>query len=281
MQSDAIIRFEGPEDRAQYRRPAERPGVEFYRARIRDHRFEAHSHEAYGLGVITDGLGRFRWRGGEHLAPQASLMLMNPADLHTGQSADAGCWAYHMVYLDEDLLPAYGGDRSWRFDAAVSGSPAQAQAVARCMRALWLAREPLAVDSLLLELVELIRPQARVQGRPAEAAGRFEPVLDFMRSQLDQPMSLEQLAAVAGLSPFHFLRSFRAQHHATPQQVLMALRSFEAKRLLALGQAPAEVAAATGFSDQSHLTRSLLCRYGVTPAAYQRQLGLPGARRAR
>ena len=274
MASDALIRFESPEDRALYRRPTERPGVEFYRARIREHRFEAHSHEAYGLGVIIQGLGRFRWRGSEHLAPQASLMLMNPEDLHTGQSADAGCWAYQMVYLDEDLLPAYGGDRSWRFDAAISGSAAQAEAVAQCMVALWEAREPLAVDSLLLQLVELIRPQARVQRRAGEAAGRFEPVLDFMRSHLDQALSLEQLAAVAGLSPFHFLRSFRDRHHATPQQVLMALRSFEAKRLLARGLPPAEVAAAAGFSDQAHLTRSLLRRYGITPAAYQRQLGL-------
>ncbi|MGM9515325.1 AraC family ligand binding domain-containing protein [Roseateles sp. DB2] len=281
MQSDALLRFEGPEDRALYRRPAGRSGVEFYRARIRDHRFEAHSHEAYGLGVITGGMGRFRWRGSEHLAPQASLMLMNPEDLHTGQSADADCWTYHMVYLDEALLPAYGGDHSWRFDAAVSGSPAQAQSVARCMVALWEAREPLAVDSLLLQLVELIRPQARVQGRRVQAAGRFEPVIECMRSQLDQVLTLEQLAAVAGLSPFHFLRSFRDQHHATPQQVLMALRSFEAKRLLALGRAPAEVAAATGFSDQSHLTRSLLSRYGVTPAAYQRQLGLSGRQQGR
>ncbi len=278
MSSDVLIRFESPEDRALYRRPTDRPGVEFYRARIREHRFEAHSHEAYGLGVITQGLGRFRWRGSEHLAPQASLMLMNPEDLHTGQSADAGCWAYQMVYLDEDLLPAYGGDRGWRFDAAISGSAAQAQAVAQCMVALWEAREPLAVDSLLLQLVELIRPQARVQRRAGEAPGRFEPVLDFMRSHLDQALSLEQLAAVAGLSPFHFLRSFRDRHHATPQQVLMALRSFEAKRLLARGLAPAEVAAAAGFSDQAHLTRSLLRRYGITPAAYQRQLGLPRLR---
>ena len=273
MPADALIRFEGPEDRALYRRPADRPGVEFYRARIRSHCFEAHTHEAYGLGVITQGLGRFRWRGGEHLAPQASLMLMNPEDLHTGQSADAACWAYQMVYLDEALLPAFGGDRSWRFDAAIGGSPAQAQAVAHCMSALWLAQEPLAVDSLLLQLVELIRPQARVQHRPAEAAGRFDPVLDFMRSHLDRSLSLEQLAAVAGLSPFHFLRSFRDQQHATPQQVLMALRSAEAKRLLARGMGPAEVAAAAGFSDQAHLTRSLQRRYGITPAAYQRQLG--------
>src|SRR5574343_1119141 len=117
MQPDAVIRFEGPEDRALYRQPSGRPGVELYRARIRQHCFDAHTHDAYGLGVITQGLGRFRWRGGEHLAPEASLMLMNPEDLHTGQSGDEGCWGYQMVYLDESLLPAYGGDRSWRFDA--------------------------------------------------------------------------------------------------------------------------------------------------------------------
>lgn len=278
MLPDTLIRFDGPEDLALYRRPPGRPGVELYRAQIREHCFEAHTHEAYGLGVITQGLGRFRWRGGEHLAPRASLMLMNPEDLHTGQSADAGCWAYHMVYLDESLLPDLGGDLCWRFEAAVGGSPAQAQAVARCMAALWTAREPLAVDSLLLDLVTLIRPQARIQTGAPEGAARFAQVLDYMRAHLDQVLSLEQLAGVAGLSPFHFLRSFRAQHHATPQQVLMALRSFEAKRLLARGMAPAQVAVAAGFSDQAHLTRSLQRRYGVTPAAYQRQLGVSRGR---
>jgi len=79
--------------------------------------------------------------------------------------------------------------------------------------------------------------------------------------------------AVAGLSPFHFLRQFRRVHHATPQQMLMALRLFEAKRLLAAGQAPAQVAAAAGLTDQAHLTRAFARRYGVTPARYQQQLG--------
>jgi AraC-like DNA-binding protein len=85
-------------------------------------------------------------------------------------------------------------------------------------------------------------------------------------------VTLDELAQVAGLSPFHFLRSFRAAHHATPQQLLMAIRLFEAKRRLAAGEAPAEVAVATGLSDQAHLTRAFAKRYGVTPAAYGRQV---------
>ena len=54
--------------------------------------------------------------------------------------------------------------------------------------------------------------------------------------------------------------------------MLMALRLFEAKRRLADGAAPAQVAADVGLSDQAHLTRAFAQRYGVTPARYQRQV---------
>ena len=94
-----------------------------------------------------------------------------------------------------------------------------------------------------------------------------------MRAHLDEVLDTERLAGVAGLSPFHFLRSFKAHQHATPHQALMALRLNEAKRLLAACQAPAQVAAAVGLTDQAHLTRSFSRRYGVTPARYQQQLG--------
>ena len=77
---------------------------------------------------------------------------------------------------------------------------------------------------------------------------------------------------MANLSPFHFLRRFRAQYHVTPQQMLMALRLQQAKRQLARGTAPAAVAAACGLADQAHLTRAFAQRYGVTPARHQRQL---------
>lgn len=271
--------FEHPEDQAQYRRPAHRAGVELYHAHIRHHSFDPHTHEAYGLGAITGGVGRFRWRGGEHLAPRATLMLMNPEDIHTGQAATEDAWAYRMVYLDEPLLAELYGGPSWRFDTVVAHDAGSAAEAAALMAALWRAREPLAFDSALLQLVQGLSRHARCQPpRHEGAAPRFGPVLDFMRAHLDQSLDTARLAAVAGLSPFHFLRSFKAQHHATPQQVLMALRLHQAKRLLAGGEAPAQVAAAVGMTDQAHLTRGFARRYGVTPALYQRQVGAAARR---
>jgi len=75
------------------------------------------------------------------------------------------------------------------------------------------------------------------------------------------------------LSPFHFLRRFRQSTGHTPQVFLQARRGARAKALLAQGEAPADVAASVGLVDQSHLNRLLRRLYGITPGAYQRQLG--------
>lgn len=265
--------FDHPLDRAEFKRPAHRDGVELYRAHIVRHTFDPHTHEAFGLGAIESGVERFRYRGSDHLAPAGSLVTMNPDELHTGRAETDGGWRYRMVYVDADVVERVSGDRGWHFGDAVGHDAPRARRVAALLDALWRADEPLAFDSLLHTLLAEFRSHARSARTAApEGALRFAPVVDYLRAHLDRRLTLDELAAVSGLSPFHFLRQFKARYHATPQQMLMALRLFEAKRLLAAGDAPAAVAAATGLVDQAHLTRAFARRYGVTPARYQRQV---------
>jgi AraC-like DNA-binding protein len=266
--------FDHPLDAAEFKRPPHRPGVELYRAHIVRHAFEPHTHEAFGLGAIESGVERFRYRGTEHLAPADTLVLMNPDELHTGRAETSGGWRYRMLYLDDTVLEQLTGERGWWFAEATDRDATRARRVSRLLRQLWHAHEPLAFDGLLLSLIDELRPSARI-AQPARDEGllRFAPVLDYLRAHLAQRVTLDELAAVVGLSPFHFLRQFKRAHHATPQQMLMALRLFEAKQLLAAGEAPAQVAAAVGLTDQAHLTHAFANRYGVTPARYQQQLG--------
>lgn len=265
--------FEHPGDRAEFRQAAHLPGVELYRAHIIRYAFEPHTHEAYGLGAIEAGVERFRYRGAEHLAPSGSVVLMNPDELHTGRAETEGGWRYRMVYLDPDVVARVAGESGWWFDTAVGHDAAGAQRVTTLLDTLWQAREPLAFDSALYALLGEFRRHARVpHAARDEGSPRFAPVIDYLRAHLARRLTLDELAAVAGLSPFHFLRSFQAQYHATPQQMLMALRLFEAKRRLAAGEPPAQVALAAGLTDQAHLTRAFSRRYGVTPSRYQKQV---------
>jgi AraC-like DNA-binding protein len=273
--------FDHPLDAAEFKRPAHRPGVELYRAHIVRHAFEPHTHDAFGLGAIDSGVERFRYRGADHLAPADTLVLMNPDELHTGRAETSAGWRYRMLYLDTAALEQLTGERGWWFADALDHDAPRARRVSRLLRQLWHVHEPLAFDGLLLNLIDELRPSARV-AQPARSEGlmRFAPVIEHLRAHLAQRVTLDELAAVAGLSPFHFLRQFKRAHHATPQQMLMALRLFEAKRLLAAAEAPAQVAAAVGLADQAHLTRAFANRYGVTPARYQQQLGTRPARGA-
>lgn len=266
-------RFEHPQDQAQFRRPAHRAGIELYRAHIVRHAFDPHTHEAYGLGAIESGVERFRYRGSDHLAPTGSRVMMNPDVLHTGRAETEDGWRYRMAYIDADVVEEITGQRGWWFGDVVQHDAARAQRVTTLLDALWTTDEPLAFDGHLLALLDAFRDQART-ARPAsrEATPRFADVIDYLRANLAQRVTLDELAGVAGLSPFHFLRAFRDHHHATPQQMLMAMRLFEAKRRLADGEAPAHVAAEVGLSDQAHLTRAFARRYAVTPARYRAQM---------
>jgi AraC-like DNA-binding protein len=266
--------FEHPLDAAEFKRPAHREGVELYRAHIVRHAFEPHTHEAFGLGAIESGVERFRYRGEDHLAPADTLVLMNPDELHTGRAETLAGWRYRMAYIDAPVLEELSGERGWWFAEAVGRDAPRAQRISRLLRQLWHAREPLAFDGLLQDLVDELRPAARRAAPSRDGAmPRFTPVIELLRERLAERLTLDELAAVAGLSPFHFQRQFKRAHHATPQQMLMALRLFEAKRRLAAGDAPADVAAACGLTDQAHLTRAFARRYGVTPARYQQQVG--------
>lgn len=270
--------FDSPLDAAEFKRPA-RDGVELYRAHIVRHAFDPHLHEAFGLGVIDAGVERFRYRGAEHLAAPGTLVLMNPGELHTGRAETAQGWRYRMVYLDEALVEAVTGERWW-FADATAHDPAAARRLSAQLAALWHAPDALASDSALAELLAALRPHARVD-RPANermsAHDRAHDTalarsLTLMHDDYANTLTLDRLAAEAGLSPFHFLRRFKQRYHATPHQMLMAVRLARAKQQLAAGMPPAEVAPAVGLADQAHLTKRFARMHGVTPARYQAQV---------
>lgn len=270
--------FDSPRDRAVYRRVPHRAGVELYRAQIVDHAFAPHAHDAFGLGAIEWGVERFRYRGADHLAGPGSLVLMDDDELHTGRADSEGGWRYRMVYVQASVLAEISGLGRERFAQPTVHDPAQGARATALLDALWCSADaPLAFDSLLSTLVaEVLGAQGRAPAAATTAGVLQGAVLarvrDYIEAHLADTLRLDDLAQVAGLSPFHFLRCFKASTRHTPQVFVQARRGARAKALLAQGLPPAQVAAAVGLVDQAHLNRVLLRQFGITPGAYQRQL---------
>lgn len=88
---------------------------------------------------------------------------------------------------------------------------------------------------------------------------------EYIHANAVDEISLELLAEVAHLSMYHALRSFREVLGLPPHKYLLQVRVERAKDMLQQGVLIADVAAALGFSDQSHLTRQFKRVFGVPP----------------
>ena len=84
----------------------------------------------------------------------------------------------------------------------------------------------------------------------------------------DQAISLKELAELVNLSPYHFLRVFKREVGVPPHTYQLHRRITAAKHLLATEMPIGQVAAETGFVDQSHLTHRFRRSVGVTPKQY-------------
>lgn len=126
--------------------------------------------------------------------------------------------------------------------------------------------------------VQLIRTHAsaKLRGMRTESVGtRMSPVvleaIDYMNANIDQALSLSDIAQATNRSPSHIARMFRSELGVPPHRYLINLRVEKARWLLEkTSLSIAEIAYDCGFAHQEHLTRLFRRHCDTTPAAYRK-----------
>ena len=102
---------------------------------------------------------------------------------------------------------------------------------------------------------------------------RIRRSVELMHSQLDQDLSLRDLAAASYLSPFHFARLFKKITGATPHNYLAAIRTRKAQLFLAEPDLSINtIAARVGYLSSSHFTKAFRAATGTTPREFRKAL---------
>ncbi len=257
--------------------------LELLHATYVTHSFVPHIHEGYAIGVIEQGAESFTYRGTQHIAGAGSVVLINPAEVHTGQAYTAQGWTYRMLYPAANQLrrvavqiTGKGTDYPF-FPSAVVQDPLVARQLVALHKQLESGVDPLTGETLWLTLLTaLIAHHAdayrvRASPTPGPDHAAIQRALAYMHDCYANPIRLNELAALVHLSPYHFVRLFKAALGLPPHTYLTQLRVQRAKALLSSGQAIAAVAQQVGFTDQSHLTRHFKRIVGVPPGQYQRR----------
>lgn len=259
-------------------------GVEFLEAWFQGSAYQKHRHDTYAICLTTCGVQAFEYRGVAEISLPGQITVLHPDELHDGHAGSETGFGYKILYVEPALIyeavRVLSGRGGWL--PFVRSPVILSQQLASAITGVFQStREPLAIDSLMLQLAEgLIAADACA---PAVARPRYldsaalERARQFLDQQKTRVVRSAELEVVTGLSRYELARQFRAMHGTSPYRYLLMRRLAVARQQIAERQPLADVALAAGFADQAHLTRMFKAAFGLTPARYG---ALRGAERA-
>jgi AraC-like DNA-binding protein len=266
----------GPKNAAHFWQDPHVAGLSLLHADFTRHDYAPHSHDALVVAVTEAGGAEFTSRGSTDEAREDVLLVFNPDEPHSGRMARSPRWRYRSLYMEAPAIAEAtrlaGLARPVYFTANLFRDPELVAVFHGLHCALEQADDRLCQQELLSQAFSVL--SSRYGGR-RDAAGadvadrdllrRLRPVLEERHAER---LTLDDLSAPLGLSPFQLIRLFRRTTGLTPHAYLTQIRLRAALSHLRAGLPIAETAVAAGFFDQSALNRHFRRIYGITPRQF-------------
>ncbi|MBE9181406.1 helix-turn-helix transcriptional regulator [Oculatella sp. LEGE 06141] len=239
-----------------------------------------HSHEEYQFGLSFDCNGEYYYRGKYHSIPTGSLSVIHSGEVHapsdrTHLTAPAH---FEMMHINPTWLQTVAAEMAEKtvslpfFSAAFLTDSMLNQLFLTLQTAAKQRNSKLEYDVALWDFLSCLISRYGSNSPSVRylKSSRTDVMLacDYLQAHYTSDISLDTLAAIAGLSRFHFCRVFRKEVGVSSSVYQTQLRIAQAKKLLAQGYSITEVATTTGFYDQSHFGWHFKRQVGVSPGAY-------------
>jgi AraC family transcriptional regulator len=247
----------------------------------RDRPFEE-QHARYSIAVVVAGSFQYRSPLGSGLMTPGSLMLGNPRQCYEcGHEHGEGdrCVAFwyapdyfERLAVDAGARRAAAGFQVARLPALRLLSPLVARAGAGAAGSPDVPWEELAVRLAACAVRLGAESRSAPGALPPQAAARVSRTVRAIERHPDTGLTLGRLARNAGLSPYHFLRTFERLTGVTPHQYVLRARLREAAMRLVDDEQPGkvlDVALDCGFGDISNFNRAFRAEFGVSPRRYR------------
>jgi AraC-like DNA-binding protein len=251
-------------------------GVELFRAWFPGEAYRTHRHDTYAVGLTDSGVQVFGYRGAAHSSMPGQVVALYPDEPHDGRAGTGDGFGYRIVYVEPSTLSEALRSVSGRpyplpfVRDVVSANAILARAIDDAFRG---PLEPLAVDSLVVNLAEGLMAGERDAGWPAASRRVDAPAVERARQILDaertRVVHSSELESLTGLTRYDLARQFRIALGTSPHRYLLMRRLELARELIHRGRPLVDVALDTGFADQAHFTRAFRSAFGLTPARYR------------
>lgn len=267
-----------PRNSTQYWWDRHLAGLSLLRADFTTHEYPLHTHDALVVAVTERGGSVVRSRGELQDATPSTLFVFNPEEPHGGWLGRSARWQYRSLYLTRPALDrvaeGLGLESTPYFTRNRFGDRCLIDAFLELHLALEEGRDVFHERELLIgSFGRLFQRHGSGRNRILPAPRDrvlFERVKGRMFAEHACDLRLDELAAGVGLTTFQLIGLFKRAAGLTPHAYLTQVRLSMACRHLRRAEAPADVAAAVGFCDQSALNKHFKRCYGITPLQFAR-----------
>jgi AraC-like DNA-binding protein len=248
-------------------------GMERIEAWFSGNAYDPHRHDTYAIGVTLEGVQTFRYRGAVRYSLPGQIIVLHPDEVHDGGAATEAGLRYRMLYIEPSLLADSLDGHAGFLPFVKQGVVSDAAFRDVLLAALGQLNEPLEglfLDDFLTLLADcLSRHSSRRAAPPVRPCLRSAKLArDYLEANALRRVRSEELEAATGLDRFSLSRHFRAAFSTSPHRFQVMRRLQKARRMIEAGDPLAEIASATGFSDQSHFNRHFKKTFGVTPGRW-------------
>ena len=257
------------------RHAPDEPGIERIDAYFQGYAYDPHRHDTYALGYTLAGLQCFDYRGAVRASRPGNVIVLHPDERHNGRAGEEGGFRYRMIYLEPRLIADALGPRASALPFvrdAVSSDPRLLAALIAALQDLECRFEALERDQIVLAIAEALLardPSARRGTLSAGSALAVERTRQFLDANFDRTVASEELEAATGLDRYALARYFRLRLGTSPYRYLTMRRLDHARGEIRAGASLADAAFASGFADQSHMTRHFKRAYGLSPGRWR------------
>ena len=236
-------------------------------------------HERYAICTSDAAAAEIRYRKNSHTIGDRSTLLFEPGEIHETHRV-AKPQDFSVLFLTPDTMQKFNEEMDIAGQPHFKPAPdINEQFFSSCKRlhaAINDDATAIEQQSRLTECIGMLlscHAEKRVRTKTDSAKQPLLRARDFLHDQFAHSVSLEEIAAIAGLSRFHFLKAFTAQFGLPPHTYQNHLRIERSLPLLRQGMTLSHVAEMMGFNDQSHFIRHFKRTMGVTPGQYKGKMG--------
>lgn len=253
---------------------------------------QSHFHEDYEINLFISGKNKFFCNDVVYTSQKGDLFLFNDQDLHKNMVEKAIPYDRYIIFfpptilrglpeLEEDLLTLFRLNRG-QFKNKMSLTKAQLNHMVNflnetiytlqrahfCSHGLYVAK--------LLELLVMIHQyyydnQGQIhstQNKEDTLSGDIQSLIYHIQDNLNQPLTLDQLAKQVYLDKYYLCQRFKAETGFTLNQFIINKRILHAQELLKKGYRITEITQAVGYKNDSHFIRTFKKHVGLTPKQY-------------